>query len=181
MYSVSYHLDPEGITVPYGAIFDEVRSNFGFVDLRGRADLVADLPEVASSAALRRLLSSLAAPTSQIFSIGCDLGEHQEDEAPRELRRVAGGYVQLMSSNYFEADDETYRTIGEHVGRRLEDASVGHSWEVRVSLQKVAFKLDAAGIRSSLVFWFYASAAKPQKARSSREVLIDRLHRALTE
>lgn len=76
-----FHFDSEAITVPYPPLFDSIRRNHGFVDLRGRPDLAAEISEGAQSIALKTLLIELAAGLSPIFSIGCDLGTHEEPEA----------------------------------------------------------------------------------------------------
>jgi hypothetical protein len=46
----------DGITVPYGPIFDGVRKNSGFTDVRGRPDVAAQITEGGESKALRDLL-----------------------------------------------------------------------------------------------------------------------------
>jgi hypothetical protein len=40
MLETDLEMNEEGMTVPYPPLFDDVRKNHGFVDLRGRPDLV---------------------------------------------------------------------------------------------------------------------------------------------
>jgi hypothetical protein len=91
-----YKTSKEGITVPYGPIFDDIRRNYGFTDLRGRPDLAEQIFEGSSSPALRDLLVRIAGERSY-FSLGCDLGRHCEDEQPQIQRKFSGGYIQVAS------------------------------------------------------------------------------------
>lgn len=95
MLCTSYQVARVGITVPYGAKFDRVRQNHGYLELRGRPDLAAAVPEALEPEALKELLVSLAAPTSPIFSVGCDLGAHREPKSRKSLvtsRETMFGY-----------------------------------------------------------------------------------------
>ena len=77
MLIVEYSFDEEANTVPYPALFDKIRKNNGFVDVRGRPDLARKIVESAHSPALRALLVELAMPRSALWTLGCDLGETQ--------------------------------------------------------------------------------------------------------
>jgi len=55
------------------------------------------VPEALHSPELKALLVDLAQADSQIFTLGCDLGAH-EDQADEQYKFTAGGYVQLMSA-----------------------------------------------------------------------------------
>ena len=37
--TTDFETEQEGMTVPYAPLFDDIRCNYGFVDLRGRPDL----------------------------------------------------------------------------------------------------------------------------------------------
>jgi hypothetical protein len=58
MFKTELKLDEEGMTVPYPRLFDEIRSNHGFVDVRGRPELAAEIAETSHSPAMKALLIS---------------------------------------------------------------------------------------------------------------------------
>jgi hypothetical protein len=93
---IKFEMDRKGITVPYPRLFDKIRSNHGFRDLRGRPDAAAAIIEGLASPALHELLIDLASPNAPLFSLGCDLGAHREKRGPKRLREVAGGYLQVI-------------------------------------------------------------------------------------
>jgi hypothetical protein len=74
----SFKVDPEGMTVPYPPVTDEIRRNRGFVDLRKKPESANEVAEGAESVALQALLVRVAKNDSSIFTIGCDLGAHRE-------------------------------------------------------------------------------------------------------
>ena len=88
------------MTVPYPPETDEIRHNRGFIDLRKEPERASEIAETAGSA-LRSLLIRLGKKGSPIFTIGCDLGAHQErTNIPARRREVAGGYIQFASIHY---------------------------------------------------------------------------------
>ena len=66
--------NPEEMSVPYPPLFDDMRSNRGYVDLRGRPELAERIAECCDSDGLRLLLIALAQSASYFFTLGCDLG-----------------------------------------------------------------------------------------------------------
>ena len=97
-FKFSFEVDPVGITVPYPPVTDEIRSNRGFVDLRKEPERASEIAGAAESPALCNLLVRVAKKGSPIFTIGCDLGAHQErTNVPARRRKVAGGYIQFAS------------------------------------------------------------------------------------
>jgi hypothetical protein len=104
-FKFSFNADTAGMTVPYAPRTDEIRRNRGFVDLRGQPDKANEVAEGAESPALRNLLVRVAKAGSPIFTIGCDLGAHQESTSvPARRREVAGGYIQFASVDYDRAE-----------------------------------------------------------------------------
>jgi hypothetical protein len=89
-FKFAFRVDREGMTVPYAPITDDIRRNRGFVDLRGRSDLAGEIAEGHNSVALRNLLVRIAQPSSRVFTIGCDLGAHQQGASatPRSCGRI---------------------------------------------------------------------------------------------
>ena len=171
----------EGITVPYPPLFDGIRKNHGFVDLRGRPDLAAKILEGSQSRALKSLLVELSERGSPFFTIGCDLGSHEEPESDENARYVAGGYVQLMHYRYADRSPEDYYSFSEVIARSFDQEEQNHIWLVRFVLTFVAFNLDnfSSNLTPSLWMWFYAAADSPEAALSSREVFISQFREAL--
>jgi hypothetical protein len=135
-FKFSCHVDPEGMTVPYLPRTDEIRRNRGFVDLRGRPDKANEIAEGGDSLALRNLLVRVAKAGSPIFTIGCDLGAHQEPtNVPARRREVAGGYIQSASIHYDRAEPESYSACANAIGKNVKarrDTIIG-SWTASVS------------------------------------------------
>jgi hypothetical protein len=168
-----YDNSAKGITVPYPPLFGGVRRNHGFVDLRGRPDLVAQVPETSESLALRDLLVDLAQPASPIFSLGCDLGTHNERGRGKLTRYVAGGYIQVMKNAYSTTSGHDYLNLAQTLGSIVDGGSEEHDWVLRYECASVAFKLDQfSETIPSLWTWFFAGARTLAAAAKSREHLI---------
>jgi hypothetical protein len=161
-----------GNTIPYDPIFDEVRKNHGYIDTRGQPELVAKIPESHDSDALNALLVALAAVDANCFSVGCDLGQHEESTNEKR-RHVAGGYVQLLHREYLSFPPEEYQGRASAIEARIAPHSMGSDWELRFELSSVAFRVSGALEDTfSVWLWFFARAEKPIDARASRERLI---------
>lgn len=179
MLKAEYIVAQGGITIPYPPVSDEIRRNNGFVDLRGHPDLAGQISEGSESAALKDLLVRLSDSASSLFTLGCDLGEHQEEER-RIIRQFAGGYVQLMASNYMTAKPQNYLELARAVEQTLRKSSTRLSWEFRFELTPVSFQLDSVeGLIPSLCIWFVAEASTRLAASKSREFLIEELCKVL--
>jgi hypothetical protein len=59
-FKFSFKVDPEGMTVPYPPVTDEIRRNRGFVDLRKHPERASEIAEAAESPALHNLLVRVA-------------------------------------------------------------------------------------------------------------------------
>jgi hypothetical protein len=179
MLKTNYEFAECGITVPYGHIFDGVRRNSGFVDARGRPDLAAAIPECAASDALRALLVKLASATSPLFTLGCDLGSHEETgQVPTTF--AAGGYIQFMRAKFAEATSSDYLALAQDLSQTVNAGSGGHEWELCHVQTAVDFRLNNhCGIIPSLWTWFFARAVTRQEAFCSRELLIDAVKDAI--
>lgn len=164
-------MSEEGMTVPYKPIFDTIRKNYGFVDVRGRPDLASRIPESKQSLAMRKLLEKLSAPESRLFTVGCDLGSKPpSDDVPAH---AAGGYVQVMSADYATRTPEDYERFALAIAGSLETHSEDHEWKVQFVLTPVQFKLDGFNeMTGSLWIWFHAFSNLPRRALKSREALI---------
>lgn len=167
-----------GNTVPYPPVSDNIRRNHGYLDLRGRPDLVVRIPEAADSRALYALLVYLAQPRSQIFTVGCDLGVRRKRHKPT---RVAGGYIQIIRADYLNASGPDYFAWAEAVVNALKGTPQDREWEVEFVLQSVVFRVDGdhSDPVSSVLIWFHARAHTHQEAAASREELIRALHDAI--
>jgi hypothetical protein len=163
----------EGITVPYGPIFDGVRKNSGFRDVRGRPDAAAQITEGGESKALRDLLVRIA-KENVYFSLGCDLGDHPEPESTAAQRQVAGGYIQFAAINYRTATTDHYDEFCKTMEPELRKRARSSHWRIELVGTWVKFCLpDEPTITSpSMWIWFFAAARTKAKAVSSREALI---------
>jgi hypothetical protein len=180
MFETDLERDKEGMTVPYPPLFDDVRQNHGFVDVRGRPDLASRIAEGSQSAAMRNLLIRLAQPGSKLFTVGCDLGTKclEDDNFPH----TAGGYIQIMNSEYEKRTPEVYAKFAQAVAEMLRPTCADHYWQVRFLLKPVQFKLDRfTDMTGSLWVWFHAFSDSPDKALTSREALIKALDQCLAE
>jgi hypothetical protein len=179
MLTVKYASADQGITVPYGPKFKGKQKNSGFVDLRGRADLAAQIPEASGSSSLKALLVALAESASPVFTVGCDLGAGHDDE-PGTTRQIAGGYIQVMTSAFSKTSPEDYLVIAEAVSGHVDAKSAGKHWELAHVYTPVDFRLGLdSGVIPSLQIWFHAKAETLVAAVESREILISTLHDAL--
>jgi len=182
MLAIDFEIEKEGMTVPYPPLFNDIRRNHGFVDLRGRPDLAIEIPESSQSPTLKAILVELSEPDSPLFTLGCDLGTHEEPWREESARHVAGGYVQLMCTSYSDRSPEDYTTFGYAIAQVLGEKAQDYNWFVRFVLKLVALSLkDFSGAAPSLWIWFYAIAETPEAALASRESLIGELHRALID
>jgi len=173
---VNFTIDSKGITVPYPRLYDEIRKNHGFVDLRGKSDQAAAIIEGQFSPALKQLLVALAEPSSPLFSLGCDIGTHREGSKKKRFREAAGGYVQLMSSLYMATSPEGYRRFAEGIADNMNIVVAKDEWKLEFSLTAVQFNLDNFdAIIPSVWVWFFAYSATTDQATASRERLIAEL------
>jgi hypothetical protein len=163
----------DGITVPYGRIFDGVRKNNGFKEVRGRPDLAAQISEGGESRALRDLLVRIAGENVYV-SIGCDLGDHPEPESPAGQRQVAGGYIQVAAINYSDTTTDQYDEFCKSVPSELRKRANSFHWrsELVGTWVKFCFPTEATVTSPSMSIWFFAAARTKAKALVSRETLI---------
>ena len=174
-FKFTFRVDREGMTVPYAPIADDTRRNRGFVDLRGRPDLAGEIAEGRDSVALRNLLVRIAQPGSRIFSIGCDLGAHQEPtQVPLRRREVAGGYVQFASVHYDRTATDSYAAFANAIVAHLKKCAGDDNWKLDFIGKYINFKFEGepTGLCPSLWIWFFAAARDPFAALQSRERLI---------
>jgi hypothetical protein len=169
-----------GNTVPYGPIFDDIRKNYGFSDLRGRPDLAEKIFEGASSRALRDLLVRIARERSY-FSLGCDLGRHVEDEQPPIRRNISGGYIQISSMTYAQASTDQYDTFCKVFGKELKRYTGKQRWKIDLQGQYVQFNMpgEPSAMAPSIWMWFFAAAKTHETSDHFREELLVAIEGAL--
>jgi hypothetical protein len=175
-FKSKFRIESTAISVPYPPIADDIRNNRGYVDTRGRPDLAMNIAEGANSIALGHILSELAQPNSIIFSVGCDLGAHEEPtHVPLRRRHVAGGYIHFSSANYTQITSETYAAFANALVDDLRAVCGSNIWEVRLVGQPAQFCFpdEPHGISPTLQIWFFAAAEHPPAAAQSRERLIE--------
>lgn len=132
-YSNVLQISQEGKGIPYagtGEIRDDGDANYGFKNLKGRLDLLADVPELARDEALRDLVASLNAAGSAFGSVGCVSALVDEGEGHR-----VSGYVEFAFDSVEKvADAGNYFPIFFHFDRALHvtrfDDDVHYHWEL---------------------------------------------------
>jgi len=86
-----------GTLVPYAsANRADGNVNHGWLDLRGRPDLVSQIPEARKSAGLTKLLEAIAQPSSELMSSGCECAAFDHGEEAPNSRWHVGGFVDVM-------------------------------------------------------------------------------------
>ena len=90
--------------VPYlpGPLRANGTQNLGWLDLRGRPELVDEVPELGRSDGFSELVRAIAHPASKIMSGGCECGEFSRTEDPPIY---VGGYVSTMFHSVEENQD----------------------------------------------------------------------------
>jgi len=169
------------MTVPYALIADNIRNNRGFDDLRGRPDKANEIAEGNASPALRRLLVRVANVGSTIFTLGCELGLHQDPtHVPLRCREVAGGYVQFASIHYDRAKEQSYAGFANAIVAYVKERAGKDLWELKLVGQMVNFQFanGPTGLHPSLLIWFFAGARDQIAAWESRERLIEAIDSA---
>jgi hypothetical protein len=180
-FKFSFKVDPVGITVPYAPLTDKIRRNRGFIDLRKEPERASEIAEGADSPALRNLLLRVA-KKGLLFSIGCDLGAHQERASISARRReVAGGYIQFASIHYDRAEPQSYSALANAIGKDVKSRAGQDHWKLDCIGTWVDFKFEGEpqGLRPSLQIWFFAASNTGVNALQSRERLIEAIDAAV--
>ena len=90
--------------------------NYGFQDLKGQPELLDDVPELQTDAALRSLMAAISGRGIGLFSVGC-LSAMIHDEHGHRMT----GYVEFaLNSARAAADAASYFPIFFHFDRHLE-------------------------------------------------------------
>lgn len=177
---VSYPVE-RGNTVPYPPLFDDIHRNHGFTDLRGRPDLVEGIAEVADSPNLRALLIELAHPSSNLMTLGCDLGAGLARDAQLDRRWRVGGYVQVALLPLAPVLHTTWIDIAKRCERSLKSSIGSARWEVAFGLCESHLLFDDKIETFTFWIWLHAMASTYEKGQASRERLIAALHVGLRE
>lgn len=171
----------QGITVPYPPIPRQGgSSNHGFIDVRGRPDLAAAIPEASDSEALRRILVELAQPSSLFATVGCALDAYDEPESAADIRYLCGGYVRLFFIDHLGRWEFDYENIITDTRDFMHSKADNYKWFVRYTIMDILLKVDnMEDTIPSMQIWFHCAGQSPEAALSSREVLIDTTREAL--
>jgi hypothetical protein len=148
-----------------------------------RPDKAYDITEGNDSPALRHFLVRAAGTGSEIFTLGCDLGTHQEpNRSGTKARQIAGGYVQFASRHYDQAKPHSYAAFANAIVAGMKLRVGKDHWEIDFVGKPVSFKFDnePSGIYPSLMVWFFANARGPLAALQSRERLIKAIEETTT-
>ena len=171
-----------GLTAPYPPNFEKGRTNRGFSDLRGRPDLAAKVAEAENSPALRALLIALADKDSPFFSLGCDVGEHEEPMDDGTKTPVAGGYIDIICADYDSRGDDEYRRLADAIEESMSPDAQGYSWAINFGIKPCCFQVDGYkgdDVVVALCIGFYSAGSTAAEARANREVMLDSLLSAL--
>jgi len=171
----------QGITIPYPPIPREGESsNHGFIDVRGRPDLAATIPETSDSEALRRILIELAQPSSLFATVGCALGAYEVPESEADIRYRCGGYVQLFFIDHPERWEFDYENIITDTRDFMNSKVENYKWFIRYEIMDILLKVDnMEDTIPSMRIWLHCAGQSPEAALSSREALIDTTREAL--
>lgn len=181
MLQVTFCVSPEGNTVPYPALFDDIRQNNGFVDVRGRPDLAAEILEAVQCPPLQELLVELAAPNSPLSTLGCDIGETETD-LQDDRRFTAGGYVQWVLGPPDHSGTEGYDSLAQAIADALEPHSEGYDWVLTFENKYVDLQLEGhSGLVPSHWLWFDAFGPTASAARAARDDLLVSLAAVLSQ
>lgn len=109
-YTNSLHVSQEGKGIPYwgdGVIRDDGDANYGFKNLKGHPDRIAEIPELARDEVLRDCVALLNEAGSAFGTVGCVSAIVDEPEGHR-----VSGYIEFAfdsaeriadAGNYFPA------------------------------------------------------------------------------
>lgn len=150
--------------------------------MRNSPAKAGEIAEAAASGALRRLLVRVASAGHPIFTLGCDLGAHQEPTSvPARRREVAGGYIQFASAKYDRTGTQSYEAFADLIGESVKSCAVGHNWKLQCIGKWVDFKFEGEpqGLQPSLWVWFFAASSNVFNALKSRERLIEAIDKAI--
>jgi hypothetical protein len=178
---VSFPIAERGNTVPYPPLFEGLRRNRGFIDLRGKPELATTIEETKDSPGLLALLTDLAQPSSYLISLGCDLGQHVEDEQPPNSIHVAGGYVQITFANLKLSVVDNLLKLARMIEARSRRDVGDRIWEIKFELMFVHLRFDELIEAHSIWLWFFASSSSPKRAIKSREALLNSLRHGMRE
>jgi hypothetical protein len=94
-----------GPAVPYQPVLrTDSESNYGYIRLKGRLDLVSAIPELIDWPEYRQLVGDINLVESPIESVGCAIGMFPVSDQPAITCRV-GSYLDLVFSDAAEAED----------------------------------------------------------------------------
>lgn len=94
-----------GPAVPYPPVSrTDSESNYGYVRLKGRIDLISTIPELTNWPEYRQFVSDINIAESPIESVGCAIGMFPVSDQPAITCRV-GSYLDLVFSETAEAED----------------------------------------------------------------------------
>ncbi|MBP2498391.1 hypothetical protein ABID82_005077 [Methylobacterium sp. PvP062] len=176
---VSYPSE-RGNTVPYPPLFDDVRRNHGFTDLRGKPEQINRIPEALESQGLREILAMLASEASQLMSVGCDLGSHKRGGERLSRRHWAGGYIQIAQLPLAPPNRAGLFAIAKTAESKLRAQAGQDTWKVAFALCPTHFKFQELLETETLWIWFDAAASGHEKALLARERLLSTLKEGLT-
>ena len=154
-----------GITVPYGAIFDGVRKNFLALPMcRGAARCGRSNHRGRRMKALHDLLVCIAGK-DVYFSLGCHLGCHPEPEFAAAQRQVAGGYIQFAAINYSNATTAQYDGLCKAMMPELRKRVGSCHWRIEIVGTWVEFCLPNEPTTTSPSMWTACSSQRRARRR----------------
>lgn len=171
----------EAKTVPYPSLMNRHRTNRGFVDLRGRPELAANVAEAANSPALKNLLVRIASDSGPIFTVGCDLGARTDLDQEPHLRKTAGGYIDFVCK-WFWVGPERWANLWNKVSEKLTETVGDDHWEVHFELRPLLLSLPDLHQKTCEVRVSFHTYAKSRAiALASRERLLAAIDGGLSE
>jgi len=107
-------------SVPYGAAArHDGNRNYGWIDVRGRPELVDSIPEVQRSTGLAHLLRAIAAPQSPIMSSACECAAFERVGESNRRWQVGGFVVVMFQDADLNADSQNLVNLATQILRGI--------------------------------------------------------------
>lgn len=153
--------------VPYGGT-GQIRqedgdANYGFKDIKGRPEGLAEIPELERDDALRDLVAAINRPETAFFTIGCVSASVDEGQGHR-----VSGYVEFaFDSDLAVTGAESYFPVFFHFDRWLNEAGYDEDVHFLWELAPATFLTSGASGFTASIFINTGFHPTPEAARAT--------------